>query len=85
MRTVVLSSSISLSALVLTVLGFALPTSDAHAQPSRPTISVSALGPQVGEVVPNFRLQDQDGTVWTRDAIMGSNGAMIMFHRSADW
>jgi len=85
MRTVVLSSSISLSALVLTVLGFALATVDSNAQPSRATISISALGPQVGEVVPDFRLQDQDGTVWTKDAIMGSNGAMIMFHRSADW
>ena len=85
MRTVVLSSSVSLSALVLTALVFALQPSDADAQPSRPTIRVSALGPQVGEVVPDFRLPDQDGTVWTRDTIMGSTGAMIMFHRSADW
>lgn len=84
MRTGVLSSSVSLLALVMTVCGFALPV-DAQAQSPRTPIRVSALGPQVGEVVPDFSLQDQNGTVWTRDAILGPNGAMIMFHRSADW
>ncbi|MYD72343.1 MAG: hypothetical protein F4W89_16610 [Acidobacteria bacterium] len=48
-------------------------------------IDVSALGPQVGEPVPDFALPDQTGTIRTLDSIMGERGAMIVFHRSADW
>ena len=46
---------------------------------------VTKLGPQVGERVADFRLQDQDGKVWTRDTLMGPNGLMLVFLRSADW
>jgi hypothetical protein len=53
-------------------------------QPSR-KIDVSRLGPQVGQVVPDFRLQDAQGKVWTRESIMGPKGAMLVFSRSADW
>ena len=56
-----------------------------HAQESRAPINVSALGPQVGERVPDFSLPDQHGAVQTLDSIMGPNGAMLLFHRSADW
>lgn len=52
-------------------------------EPSR--IDVSALGPQVGELVPEFKLPDQYGNVWTRESIMRDNGAMLVFIRSADW
>jgi hypothetical protein len=48
-------------------------------------IDLSRLGPQVGQVVPDFKLQDAQGKVWTRDAIVGSKGAMLVFSRSADW
>ncbi len=48
-------------------------------------INVSAMGPQVGESVPDFALPDQTGTVRTLESIMGERGAMIVFHRSADW
>jgi hypothetical protein len=48
-------------------------------------IDLSRLGPQVGQVVPDFKLQDAQGKVWTRDAILGSKGAMLVFSRSADW
>lgn len=56
----------------------------AEAQTLEP-IDVSALGPQVGEAVPDFALPDQTGTTRTLDSIMGERGAMIVFHRSADW
>ncbi len=56
-----------------------------NAQTQRQTIDVSALGPQVGEHIPDFSLPDQNGTVRTLDDIMGPNGAMLLFHRSADW
>ncbi|MFN2446648.1 MAG: hypothetical protein ABR606_13820 [Vicinamibacterales bacterium] len=57
----------------------------AGAQQSGTRIELSRLGPQVGQVVPDFKLQDARGKVWTRDAILGSKGAMLVFSRSADW
>lgn len=48
-------------------------------------IDVSTLGPQIGHVVPDFRLQDAQGKAWTRDSIMGPKGAMVVFSRSLDW
>jgi hypothetical protein len=48
-------------------------------------INVAELGPQVGDVVPDFSLPDQYGEIWTRDSIMGPRGAMLVFIRSADW
>jgi peroxiredoxin len=46
---------------------------------------LSKLGPQVGQRVPDFALKDQNGKQWTRQSIMGSKGAMLVFVRSADW
>lgn len=60
-------------------------TLPASAQQPPQKIDVSRLGPQVGEVVPDFRLQDEQGKLWTRDSIMGPSGAMLVFMRSADW
>jgi cytochrome oxidase Cu insertion factor (SCO1/SenC/PrrC family) len=54
-------------------------------QPAPPKIDVTKLGPQVGGRIADFRLQDQNGKVWTRDSLMGSNGLMLVFSRSADW
>ena len=51
----------------------------------RTPIEVAALGPQVGERVPDFSLPDQNGRVRTLESIAGRNGAMLLFHRSADW
>ncbi len=52
---------------------------------SRTPIDVASLGPQVGEQVPSFSLPDQNGRVRTLESILGRNGAMLLFHRSADW
>ena len=70
-----------LVALLLT--GFlALPVS---AQQNPPSIDVGQLGPQVGDQIADFRLEDQQGRAWTLDSIMGPNGAMLEFSRSVDW
>ena len=53
--------------------------------PTRTKIDVSKLGPQVGERVPDFSLQDQNGATRTLQSIMGPKGAMLVFVRSADW
>lgn len=50
-----------------------------------PKIDVTKLGPQVGDTIADFRLQDQTGRTWTRDALMGTHGLMLVFSRSADW
>jgi hypothetical protein len=68
---------------VLALLMFATPPSLAQQVPQK--IDVSRLGPQAGQVVPDFRLQDAQGKVWTRDSVMGPKGAMLVFSRSADW
>jgi len=51
----------------------------------RQKIDVSKLGPQVGESVPDFSLNDQNGKTRTLQSIMGPKGAMLVFIRSADW
>ena len=48
-------------------------------------IDVHSLGPQVGDTVPEFNLADQSGQMRTIESIKGPNGAMLLFHRSADW
>jgi hypothetical protein len=42
-------------------------------------------GPAVGQTVPSFSATDQDGQTRTLPSIMGQNGAMLVFFRSADW
>ena len=52
---------------------------------SRAEIDVAALGPQIGDTVPAFNLPDQNGQMQNLESIRGSNGTMLLFHRSADW
>ena len=66
--------------LAALVLGF-----PSQAMQSRTPVEVASLGPQIGEQVPDFSLPDQNGRVWTRDSILGPNGAIVLFHRSANW
>jgi hypothetical protein len=56
------------------------------------TFSIAALhgqniktGPDVGQEVPAFSARDQEGRNLTLKSIMGPNGAMLVFFRSADW
>ena len=51
----------------------------------RTPINVASLGPQVGEQVPSFSLPDQNGQVRTLESVLGPNGALLLFYRSADW
>ena len=67
--------------LATLLLGF----STLAAAQSRQAIDVASLGPQIGERVPDFNLPDQSGQVHSLDSIMGPNGVMLVFFRSADW
>ncbi len=42
-------------------------------------------GPEVGEQIPDFSAYDQHGNLVALRDVMGPNGAMVVFHRSADW
>jgi hypothetical protein len=42
-------------------------------------------GPAVGEKVSYFALTDQHGHTPTLDNLMGPNGLLLVFSRSADW
>ena len=48
-------------------------------------IPVTALGPQVGERTPRFRLPDQHVRPTTLSQVAGPRGTMLVFIRSADW
>ncbi len=72
---------IRITMLAALLLGF---STLAAAQP-REAVEVASLGPQVGERVPDFSLPDQSGQVHSLDSIMGPNGVMLVFYRSADW
>jgi hypothetical protein len=42
-------------------------------------------GPKVGERVPDFNLADQNGQQYSLHDLMGPNGLLLVFTRSADW
>ena len=50
-----------------------------------PAVDLGAIGPKVGEIVPDFELRDQNGTPRRLSSLLGPNGAMLVFYRSADW
>ena len=50
-----------------------------------PLPEVDQFGPQVGDIVPAFSLVDQRGQTRDLDSLMGPNGMMLVFSRSADW
>lgn len=62
-----------------------LMTFHVEAQGTRARVDVSKLGPQVGQQVLDFSLNDQTGRVRNLQSIMGPRGAMLVFLRSADW
>ena len=42
-------------------------------------------GPEIGERIPDFEALDQNGNLVSLSNVMGPNGAMVVFVRSADW
>jgi hypothetical protein len=73
--------NIMLSSIALVLLA----ATTVSGQPAPPNIDVTKLGPQMGGRIADFRLPDQNGKAWTRDSLMGPNGLMLVFSRSADW
>jgi hypothetical protein len=42
-------------------------------------------GPAIGEKIPQFALPDQNGHTRALKDLMGPNGLLLVFSRSADW
>lgn len=73
--------SVALAAvLAVSVYNSAAPL---HGQPA--PVDVDRVGPQVGETVPDFVGTDQQGRARTVQSLMGREGLMLVFNRSADW
>lgn len=49
------------------------------------TAMAADYGLPVGSKMPAFSLPDQDGVTRSLKDILGPNGAVIVFFRSADW
>ena len=80
-----MSRKLMVAVMATSIVGLTWSACAPASPPTRTRVDVSALGPQVGEQVPDFSLPDQNGKIWTRQSIMGPNGAMLVFVRSADW
>ena len=64
---------------------FAFLIAQAVQPASSRSIDPSALGPAVGQPIPGFEARDQDGQSRGLSSLMGPNGLVLVFHRSADW
>ena len=67
------------------LLSFTLVLMLATAGAAQDLPDVEQFGPQVGDIVPSFSLTDQHGQTQTLQSIMGPNGVMLAFSRSASW
>jgi len=77
-----------LSAVATVALAVAAYSTTARSMPqaaSPPMPDVRTLGPQVGERVPDFTLNDQQGRSHSLASLLGPRGLMLVFFRSADW
>ncbi|PYQ16496.1 MAG: hypothetical protein DMF80_04885 [Acidobacteria bacterium] len=68
---------------ILATLALAVmqPVPAASPQPLDP----ATLGPAVGQTIPAFEAQDQEGRRRDFASLEGPNGLVLVFFRSADW
>ena len=74
-----------LARIVTLTLALAFATAATAAAQAPPLPDVDRFGPQGGETVPSFSLADQNGEARDLESLMGPNGLMLVFSRSADW
>jgi peroxiredoxin len=73
-----------LLAVAAVVVGL-MPARNSAQAPAPAMPDVQKLGPQIGARVPDFTLSDQTGQTRSLQSLMGPNGLMLVFSRSADW
>jgi len=71
--------------LLATLLLISLQTTTQPPAGDPPKADPMTLGPQVGQTLPDFEAKDQNGRSWTRDALKGPKGLVLVLFRSADW
>ncbi len=70
----------------LLALGSALAqTRDSQSNSPATLVDVETVGPKIGDVLPDFSLPDQHGQVRSMKSLLGPNGGVIVFFRSANW
>ena len=74
-----------LARIVILTSALAFATAATAAAQAPPLPEVDRFGPQVGETVPSFSLVDQHGEARDPQSLMGPDGLMLVFSRSADW
>jgi peroxiredoxin len=85
-RPVTLTGALILALGAMAIFSVAGKPGVAAQQPgAAPAPDVTTLGPQVGQRVPDFTLKDQRGQTRTLASLMGPNGLVLAFNRSADW
>jgi hypothetical protein len=78
-------SRIVAPAIVCAVVSLVAQATAQQSAPQPVLPDVQKLGPQVGTRVPEFTLLDQKGQSRTLASLMGPQGLMLVFYRSADW
>ena len=71
--------------LLVVATAFVVGSGPVSGQQQASVPDVETLGPQVGTPVPDFSLSDQHGVIRTLESLMGPQGLMLVFSRSADW
>jgi peroxiredoxin len=54
-------------------------------RPKHPPLDIEAIGPPVGERLPDVSLPDQDGRLVNLHDVRNGQRALVLFIRSADW
>jgi hypothetical protein len=75
----------SMTRRVLLAFACALVVLGALVQARQAMPDLDTIGPAVGARVPDFAGVDQFGRAQTLQSILGPQGAMLVFFRSADW
>jgi len=75
-------AAVGLLGLTVTLVG---PPAIIAAQGQNRSLTTSIVGPPLGATIPDFSGSDQDGIQQNFATIRGPKGAVIYFHRSADW
>lgn len=73
--------------LLLLLLAAVIPARESRADeswPVDPNLGFST-GPEVGQAIPEFTLPDQNGVLRSIRDLVGDNGAILNFYRSASW
>jgi len=72
-------------AVMLIAGAFSPLFSQSQSPESEATPDFAHLGPAAGSMMPDFRVPDEHGNPHRLKDLLGPNGALILFFRSADW